>query len=118
MKTYTTKSGLVRELPKQHYLTGSLDRLKQYYQGHFFDKDSMRFWNSRISESSITENIVDGQVVGAWFATSEDNFDRSKRLYTARYFDISEHYMSTIGEFQAYSSLRQAKSVIKSLAKI
>lgn len=74
---------------------------------HFFDPGAMRFFNSRISEE------VYG---GKYFITSEQFDDRSPRLYTIRMVN-DDASIDTIGDFQQYNTLAQAKGAIKRLIK-
>ena len=72
---------------------------------HFFDKDAMRFFDSRLSEE------VYG---GKYFITSERFDSRSPRLYTIRMVN-DDASIDTIGEFQQYETLAKAKSAVKYL---
>lgn len=69
------------------------------YGNYFFDPDTIRFWNSRVEAGMFPNNT---------FVTSEDNFDRSKILYTARKYDWDNHSVETIGEFQQFATLEEA----------
>lgn len=66
---------------------------------YFFSKDTVKFWNSKVCAGMFPNNT---------FVTSEDNFDRSKTLYTARIYDWRTHSVETIGEFQAFVNLEDA----------
>lgn len=83
---------------KQNY------RIATEGEGHFFDPETMQFWNSRV-ETQVYKNLC--------FVTSEDNFDRTKKLYTVRQFSPDFKRINTVGDFQAYSSLAAAKEVAK-----
>lgn len=76
---------------------------------HFFDKETIDFWASRV-ESKLYQN--------GCFVTSEDNFDRTKRLYTVRRFDPEcESYgdlILTASAFQQFESLEEAKKFAES----
>ena len=65
---------------------------------HFFDKDTMKYWGSRI-ETSVFKN--------GCFVTSEDNYDKTERLYTVRRFNGTS--INTIGEFQQYKTKDSAR---------
>jgi hypothetical protein len=47
---------------------------------HFFDRDTMKFWNSRVLPSSLTRVDADR----FRFITSEQAFDDEQRLYAVR----------------------------------
>lgn len=67
---------------------------------HFFDPDSMRFFDSRICTGADDNGL---------FVTSE-RFDRtSPRLYTIRRFIYETGAVETVGEFQQYATLAEAK---------
>ena len=66
---------------------------------YFFTPDTIRFWNSKVVAGMFPNNT---------FVTSEDNYDRSKTLYTARLYDWRTHSVETIGEFQAFSTMEDA----------
>ena len=70
-----------------------------------FAEDTMSFWNSRVVAGMFKNNT---------FVTSEDNYDRSKILYTARLYDWRTHSMETIGEFQQFSNVEEASQFAKS----
>ena len=74
---------------------------------HYFEASTMRFFRSRVSEDIFP---VDGH--GAYFITSEQYQSMSgalePRLYTVRHA-APDGSCDTVGEFQAYSSGRQAK---------
>lgn len=72
---------------------------------YFFSKETMEFWGSAI-ESELLENNT--------FVTSEDNFDKTKRLYTARHYNWDRHSVETIGEFQQFTTRTAAIEFAKS----
>ena len=74
------------------------------YGNHFFDKTTMEFWNSK---------IVAGMYENNTFVTSEDNFDRTRTLYTARHYDWENHRVRTIGEFQQFKTEEEAIAFAK-----
>ena len=65
----------------------------------YFDEDTVRFWNCR---------IVAGMFPNDTFVTSEDNYNRTKILYTARKYDWENHSVETIGEFQQFHTAEEA----------
>lgn len=71
----------------------------------FFSRDTMRFFKSRIHG---------GLRQGKYFITSENNYNASQRLYTIRL--VKENFsIDTVGTFQTYHSLDEAKTAIKML---
>ena len=71
----------------------------------FFTEDTIRFWGSSVEYGMFKNNT---------FVTSEDNFDRTKKLYTARLYDWEKHSVETIGEFQQFDNLDEAIVFAKS----
>lgn len=72
----------------------------------FFSPSSMRFFSSRIAAEVYN---------GKYFVTSE-RFDATRpRLYTVRSVD-KENGISSVSDFQAFTSKAQAVSYIKKLA--
>lgn len=67
--------------------------------GHFFDRDTMRFFNSRIGSVTYSHDR-------AYFVTSERGPDRVRR-YTARVMDIDGD-IHDIGGFQRFSTSARA----------
>ena len=73
---------------------------------HFFDKDTMKYWGTRI-ETSVFKN--------GCFVTSEDNYNKTERLYTVRRFDGES--IDTIGEFQQYKTKESAREAARLYSK-
>jgi len=71
--------------------------------GHWFEKSTMRFFNTRI-ESRL--------IAGHRFITSEKGPDEVRR-YTVREA-LPDGSIDTVGEFQQYETLREAKAVVLS----
>ena len=70
---------------------------------HFFDKDAMRFFRSRIAPG-----VVHGRV----FITSEQFDYQSPRLYTVRAMR-DDGSTTELSEFQQFDTLRQARSYVR-----
>lgn len=71
----------------------------------YFSKECMEFWNCTVEAGMFDNNT---------FVTSEDTFDGSMVLYTARYYDWNTHEIITLGEFQQFASLEYAIEFAKS----
>jgi len=78
------------------------EEIKKAAKGHFFDKDSMRFFDSRVCLDAF-----DGPG-GCFFVTSErfhgSHGYKGKRLYTIRSFNRKTREVTTTGTFQGYYS--------------
>lgn len=73
---------------------------------HFFDHDTMRFFNSRPSfECYKTLDDI-------YFITSERRDHTVPRLWTIRKCDPKGD-IDTIGKFQEYNNLREARQALK-----
>lgn len=74
---------------------------------HFFDKDAMRFFNSRV------QGDVFSTPHGAVFVTSERFDDNSARMYTTRHINEDTGHVSTLGSFQEFKSRSGALTAAK-----
>ena len=72
--------------------------------GHFFDKETMRFFGSRI-ESKLYKNRC--------FITSENNMDGTERFYNVRRFRDDYRSIETIGEFNTIKTKTEAQRIAK-----
>lgn len=79
---------------------------------HWFDRDTMRFFRSRVGRSAF----ADGHG-GAYFVSSEQFNAQSPRLYSVRYYDPKHCNVETIGKFQGYSSQASATATARRLAR-
>ena len=85
-----------------------LENFKYTYSGHFFDKDTMRFFNSKVYEGFYYDRFI---------ITSEKQSHAHDRKYSIRII-CPTGTIDTIGEFQGFSSKRQAENFInKHLSK-
>jgi|SRR6187402_1895917 len=75
------------------------------FGGNWFSKDTMRYWGTRV------HSAVYG---GTYFVSSEGDFDHV-RVYTVRRID-SDGSISTVGDFGAYATSRQAHKAAKAHA--
>ena len=78
---------------------------------HFFDRDSMRFFRSRVIPT------VYAGPGGVFFVTSEQFDEKSTRNFTVRKFDPKTGGVDTLGEFNKSSradALRAARNAAKS----
>lgn len=69
---------------------------------YWFDKDSMNFFDS------IVYSEVFPSSDGAYFVSSEKFDDKASRLFTVRFAD-SGGAVSTVGEFQEFETLENAR---------
>lgn len=73
--------------------------------GYFFSRETMRFFQSRISWASLTP-VGEGYL----FVTSEQS-PYGARAYTLRKWANGQ--VDTLGEFQAFTTLGEAKTALK-----
>jgi hypothetical protein len=76
--------------------------------GYWFAPDTLRFFGSRIYWQTLTETNS-----GFLFISSEDNFDRTEKRYSVRFVN-ADYDIDTVGEFNGYETLAQAKTALKS----
>lgn len=74
----------------------------------WFDKETMRFWNS---------HICSGIICGKYFITSEDNYNGTKTLYSIRTFN-EKGEIDTVGEFQGYATIQDARDALRKFARV
>jgi len=79
-------------------------------KSHFFERDTMRFFNSRVGETAY----LDGRG-GAYFTTSEKGPD-NRRGYSVRHYDPDRCGVDTVGKFQSYHSMGAAQTAAKRMA--
>lgn len=74
---------------------------------HFFSRSTMRFFNSLVYAGALEG--------GRYFITSERYAEEARR-YTIRVANEQGH-VDTVGEFQQYATLNQAKRALKALGQ-
>ena len=87
----------------------SIADLIAHHKGYYFTKDTMEFFKSKVYDVfvKIDENTYR-------FITSEKGpLTTSKRLYSIREYKIDTDSITTLGNFQGYTSLAQARKHIK-----
>lgn len=75
---------------------------------HWFSKPSMRFFNTKIVTPAKDNHFI----------TSEYMEDVSKKKYTIRRFNAVKFGVDTIGDFQQYATLKEAKQAMNELMKV
>ena len=65
---------------------------------HVFSAETMRFFGSK---------VVSDLIAGQYFVTSDDNFDRTTKLFTIR-IDEADGSVDTVGEFGEFETLADA----------
>lgn len=77
---------------------------------HWFDKSSMRFFNSRVADMGY----LDGRG-GALFTSSEKG-PNGVRAYSIRRYDPKRCGIETVGKFQRYGSKAEAEKIAERIA--
>jgi hypothetical protein len=77
---------------------------------HWFEKDTMRFFKSRVGDRAY----ADGRG-GAYFVSSEKG-PHGPRKYTIRKYDPKKCSIETIGKFQQYRTGAVANRIAKNIA--
>lgn len=88
----------------------TMSRIINSASGHFFSRDNMRFFSSRLSEE-----VFEGPG-GIFFVTSERQDERHPRRYTVREFRPRNGSVHTTSEFQQFKTIRGAKNYAKRCA--
>jgi len=99
-----------------NYLEDEVRRRADKGSPHFFDKDTMRFFSSRISElmwKDANRNI--------WFITSEQDKGTTQHAGSVRAFTVRKidegGDINKVGDFQGHSTLSEARQAIKDIIK-
>jgi len=82
-------------------------------KGHWFDRDTLRFFKSRIG---VHEWGADGHL---YFVSSEKNsglYTDHARAYSVRKMDKDTGDISTVGQFQEHKTRSQAVSAMRQAA--
>lgn len=120
---YNHKSGRYRFSVEPHYRTLEDIRRRNAALGHhWFSADTMRFFSSRVQERIYVAK--DGR---AFFVTSERSggcnpgsydirYTVPRRLYTVRVANL-DGSIDTVGEFQQYTTGRQAHAAARKAAQ-
>lgn len=91
----------------------TIDRIKDDAKekgSHFFDRDTMRFFRSRVSS-----NVYNG-LGGIYFVTSEQFSSTSRRGYTVRKYEPKTGDISSVSTFNTLTS-SQAHRLASNLSK-
>ncbi len=103
-----------------NYFEDEVRRRSDAKGGHFFDKDSMRFFSSRISELMWqVGNVSDYKTNDIYFITSEQDrggyeHSGSVRAYTIRKAD-ADGDIDTVSEFQEFATLGEARKELRNI---
>lgn len=92
----------------KHYSMEDIKAAVMAAGSHFFDRDTMRFFNSRILETTYT----DGK---EWFFITSEKYDyKLERLYTVRgWSPENPRDIRQVSGFQAFKTKAQAVGFIK-----
>ena len=80
----------------------SADDIVRKHRGHYFSKDTMRFFKSKLIQDVFPTDS--GRV---YFVTSEQGPD-GVRAFSVRCYSIVQDDISTVGEFRGYESRAKA----------
>lgn len=86
---------------------GTLGDIRRRHRGHWFDKDTLRFFSSRFPDGEY------GTYAGRFFISTErDTFGHEPRRATIRYA-TDDGDIRTLGEFQAYATPEHARKALR-----
>lgn len=82
---------------------------------HWFDRDTLAFFNGIVYPNTRTVKDENGLNVGTLFVSSERCawVDNAPRLYSVRMYRHDTHKIDTIGVFQGYLTLNKALLVMR-----
>ncbi len=83
-----------------------IERLNAEKGQHWFDAGTLRYFRSRYAD---TATVKDG---GAYFTSSERGPGMSRR-YSVRRMDMETGAVDSVGNFQDYATLSQAKAALR-----
>lgn len=126
MRTKTIKIGIkdhketLNQFVRETEIYSLYDLKRHYYhktKGHWFDKDTMQFFQCRLSET-LYYSPIERRI---YFVSSEKQksftFDYN-RQYTARVYNVDTGEISELGEFGQYSTGQQAHAAIRKQIKM
>lgn len=85
-----------------------MKRMNEEVGQHWFSEGAMNIFNTRIEAGPNKENI---------FITSDAMDPDAERRYTLRLFGAKTSKVDTIGEFQEFATLEEAKKARKEISK-
>jgi hypothetical protein len=121
-KAMFAKKGLTMKefLKSGNYLEDEVRNRSDKKGGHFFDKDSMKFFSSRVSDLMWQKggsNDSSYKTKDIYFITSEADRGHIKHGGSVRGFTIrkssADGDINTVSKFQEYSTLGEARKELK-----
>lgn len=88
----------------------SIEDIKRHHRGHWFDKETMRFFKSR-----VYSDIYPGKDGKVYFVSSEQG-PVGNRGYSIRRYDVATDCISTEGTFMVWKTLAAARAAAKRIA--
>lgn len=85
----------------------ALNHLKGKY---FFSRDTMRFFRSRVVSKNATDD-------GLFITSEQGPLENSPRKYTVRRADLETGDIETVGPFNHYLTLQEAKEALRAAQK-
>ena len=95
--TKKQKQENINQFYNKHNIWSASDIISRH-KGHFFDRATMKFFNSR-----VIQDVFCG-VDNCYFVTNERYDSSNPRLFTLRKYNPSTDSIETVGEFQAYET--------------
>lgn len=104
-------------MPAEQHRTYTLEQIKRANRDaglHWFDRDTMRWFGSRVHQTTYGPDSV-GRI---YFVSSEfTGFDRVERAYTVRVFEPADGTVGTHLEFLGFSSRSGAHAAARRAAR-
>jgi len=100
--------------PKPHFSLGGMIEANRKADYHFLDRETMRFFNSRVEE---VHHLTPAETTRVLFITSESygRYDNEPPRFTVREFFPATGRVATIGEFMEHVTLSSARNAIQDI---
>jgi len=92
--------------------TEHINKVKSRHNGNWFNADTMRFFNSRVSSTAY----LSADKKRSFFVSSEKG-PHGPRMYSVRVQDCATGSIDTVGDFQEYATRYNAHKIAKALGE-
>lgn len=87
----------------------SMNEVERKHNGHWFSKDSMRFFKSRLPQDAY-------KIGDLYYFISSEQYMSDPRAYTLRVM-TEDGTIDSVGEFQEHATKARAKSALRAIVK-
>lgn len=90
------------------FTKAQMTSINKQHSGHWFDKDAIRFFNSRVHGQTNKYGL---------FISSEQYSDGTPRMYTVRLFHPATGSVYSVSDFQQFATLAEAREYRDNLTR-